>query len=206
MKKPKPSRKEREKLRHRQEILAAALELFAEKGFHNVSMHEIAAKAEFAIGTLYKFFADKEDLYRALVLEQCNIFAAAFAKALEGPGDELEKLRNYVRAHGEVFRHNLPFIRLFVAESRGVGYNLKAGLDEKLRKRYDAMLQKTARVFENGMRNKRFRRIASPYHLAVALDSTIHAFLMLSLDAPEKHPYPEDPDAILNIFLQGLIK
>ncbi|MEA3386146.1 MAG: TetR family transcriptional regulator, partial [Thermodesulfobacteriota bacterium] len=31
-------------------MLAAALELFSEKGFHNVSMHEIAKRAEFAIG------------------------------------------------------------------------------------------------------------------------------------------------------------
>jgi len=38
----KLSRREREKLRQRQEILDAALELFSEKGYHNVSMHEIA--------------------------------------------------------------------------------------------------------------------------------------------------------------------
>ena len=49
-------RREREKLRQRQEMLAAALDLFSEKGYHNVSMHEVAGKAEFAIGTLYKFF------------------------------------------------------------------------------------------------------------------------------------------------------
>ncbi|MCL6559058.1 MAG: TetR/AcrR family transcriptional regulator, partial [Firmicutes bacterium] len=40
MKKDKPSRKEREQLRRRTEILQAALELFSQKGYHNVSMHE----------------------------------------------------------------------------------------------------------------------------------------------------------------------
>ncbi|HAO20045.1 MAG TPA: TetR/AcrR family transcriptional regulator, partial [Desulfobacteraceae bacterium] len=45
-------RREREKLRQRREMLDAALKLFSEKGFHNVSMHEIARNAEFAIGTL----------------------------------------------------------------------------------------------------------------------------------------------------------
>jgi len=49
-------RREREKLRHRRQMLAAALDLFSEKGYHNVSMHEISKRAEFAIGTLYKFF------------------------------------------------------------------------------------------------------------------------------------------------------
>jgi len=36
------SRREKEKQRQRTEMFAAALELFSKKGFHNVSMHEIA--------------------------------------------------------------------------------------------------------------------------------------------------------------------
>ena len=124
-------RREREKLRQRQEMLAAALDLFSQKGYHNVSMHEIAEKAEFAIGTLYKFFQNKEDLYKALVLEQCDKFEDALMRAIEEPDDEVEKLRNYVRAKGEVFRGNLPFIRLFLAESRGASFNIKAGLDDE---------------------------------------------------------------------------
>jgi len=66
MKTCKPSRREREKLRQRQEILDVALNLFSKKGYHNISMHEIAKEAEFAIGTLYKFFRNKEDLYQAI--------------------------------------------------------------------------------------------------------------------------------------------
>src|SRR5660397_90232 len=50
-------RREREKLAQRQEMLAAALDLFSKKGYRNVSMHEIAEKAEFAVGTLYKFLS-----------------------------------------------------------------------------------------------------------------------------------------------------
>ncbi len=205
MQKEKLPRREREKLRQRQEILTAGLTLFSEKGFHNVSMHEIAEEAEFAIGTLYKFFQNKEDLYRALVLEQCSLFAAAFNEALEQGEDEIEKLRNYVRAQYKMFRSHLPFVRLFIAESRGVSYSIKAGLDQELRARYYRLLEKIASVFESGIRNKRFGNIASPYHLAVSLDSTIHAFLLLCLDEPEKHPFPEDPDTILNIFFQGML-
>ncbi len=51
-----------------------ALKLFSEKGFHNVSMHEIAEKSEFAVGTLYKFFSNKEELYKALILEKAEKF------------------------------------------------------------------------------------------------------------------------------------
>ena len=198
-------RREREKLRQRQEMLAVALDLFSQKGYHNVSMQEIAGKAEFAIGTLYKFFQNKEDLYKALVLEQCNLFEEAIVGAIEKPDDEVGKLRNYVRTKGERFRNNLPFVRLFLAESRGASFNIKAGLDEELRQRYYAFLEKLASIFECGIKNRRFKEIASPYYLAVALDSVLDASLLLWLDAPERHPYPDDPDTILDIFFKGLI-
>jgi TetR/AcrR family transcriptional regulator len=205
MENEKLPRREREKLRQRQEMLATALDLFSEKGYHNVSMHEVAEKAEFAIGTLYKFFQNKEELYKALVLEQCDSFEDAIVRAIEKSGDEVEKLRSYVRTKGERFRSNLPFIRLFLAESRGASFNIKAGLDEEVRKRYYGFLKRIAAIFESGIKSKRFKKIAAPYYLAVALDSVVDSFLLLWLEAPERHPYPEDPDAILDIFFRGLV-
>jgi AcrR family transcriptional regulator len=206
MNKDKLPRREREKLRQRQEMLAAAFDLFSKNGYHNVSMHEIAEKAEFAIGTLYKFFQNKEDLYKALVLEQCDKFEDAITHAIEEPDDEVEKLRNYIRTKGERFHGNLPFVRLFLAERRGASFNIKAGLDDELRKRHYTFLEKLIAIFESGIKNKRFKEIADPFHLAVALDSVIDAFLLLWLDAPENHPFPEDPDVILDIFFKGLVE
>ena len=205
MENEKLPRREREKLRQRQEMLATALDLFSEKGYHNVSMHQVAAQAEFAIGTLYKFFQNKQDLYKALVLEQCDKFEDAILGAIEKSGDEVEKLRSYVRTKGERFRSNLPFIRLFLAESRGASFNIKAGLDEEVRKRYYGFLERIASIFESGIKSKRFKKIATPYYLAVSLDSVVDSFLLLWLEAPERHPYPEDPDTILDIFFRGLV-
>jgi len=205
MQEEKPSRREREKLRQRQEMLAAALELFSEKGYHNVSMHEIAAKAEFAIGTLYKFFKNKEHLYKSLIVEQADRFHEALTKAIEEADDEIEKLRNYVKAKSTIFIDNVSIIRLYFAETRGASFNIRAGLDSEIRERYSRFLHTLASVFESGMKRRRFQKIAEPYHLAVALDSLCNAFLFLWLEAPEQHPYPEDPDVILNIIFKGLV-
>ena len=126
-------------------------------------------------------------------------------EAIEEPDDEVERLRNYVRIKSERFRSNLPFVRLFLAESRGVSFNIKAGLNEELRKRYYDFLERLASIFESGIKNHRFKKIADPYFLAVALDSIIDASLLLWLDVPERHPYPEDPNTILDILFRGLI-
>lgn len=201
----KLGRREREMLMRRQEILNAALELFSQKGYHNVSMQEVAEKAEFAIGTLYKFFKNKEDLYKALIMDQADRFHEAVTKAIAEPDDEIEKLRNYVRAKGEVFRVNVSVVRLYFAETRGAGFNVRVGLEEKIKARYQKFIYSLSLIFKKGMRRKRFQRIADPYHLAIALDSLTNAFLYLWLEDPKSYPYPEDPDVILNILFKGLL-
>jgi TetR/AcrR family transcriptional regulator len=205
MENQKIPRREREKLKQRQEMLAAALELFSKKGYHNVSMHEIAKKSEFAIGTLYKFFKNKEDLYKALVLERSDKFHEAITMAIQEPVDEIEKLREYVKVKGQVFRDNVSLVRLYFAETRGASFNITAGLDREIRERYGHFLETLASIFKSGMRRKRFMKIADPYHLAAAVESLTNAFLFLWVEAPERHPYPEDPDIILNILFKGLI-
>lgn len=200
----KLSRREREKLRQRQEVLAAALDLFSQKGYHNVSMNEIAEKSEFAVGTLYNFFGSKEDIYKSLMTENSNRFHRALEDSLRKDPDEVATLRNFVRAKGAVFMENASLVRLYLAETRRTSFNAKAGFDDEIRKKFEQTQQKLATVFERGIKKKRFRKIAEPYQLAMALNSITSDFLFLWLEDAEKNPYPEDPDVILKIFFDGL--
>jgi AcrR family transcriptional regulator len=198
------SRREREKLRQRQEVLDVALHLFSEKGYHSVSMHEIAKEAEFAIGTLYKFFRNKEDLYKALIMQLSDRFHGALTEVIESDTQEIEKLREYLRVKAELFRDNVAAIRLYFAQTPGASYNPMAGVEREIRERRGNILLSLASIFEQGMNRKRFRRVAAPLHLAIALDSMATAFLFHWLEDPQRHPYPEEPDTILNILLNGL--
>ena len=51
------------------EIVQAALEVFAEKGFAAAKLDEIAGKAGISKGALYLYFETKEDIFRAVVRE-----------------------------------------------------------------------------------------------------------------------------------------
>jgi TetR/AcrR family transcriptional regulator len=205
MQKKKLSRREKEKLRQRKDMLAGALDLFSQKGYHNVSMHEIAKKTEFAIGTLYKFFKNKEDLYQSLVLEQQDSFHEIIMKAMEACEDEVAKLEAFILTKGRFFIANASMVRLYFAETRGSGFNVRSGLDSRIHEKHEVFLQQLAMVFKMGVKNKRFKKISNPYHLAVALESITNAFLFLWLELPERHPYPEDPNQILDILLKGLL-
>jgi AcrR family transcriptional regulator len=62
--KPKFQRRAEDRPR---EICAAALEVFAEKGFAAAKLDDIARRAGVSKGTLYLYFTDKEDLFRAVL-------------------------------------------------------------------------------------------------------------------------------------------
>jgi AcrR family transcriptional regulator len=64
MRKPKFQRRAEDRPR---EICSAALEVFAEKGFAAARLDEIARRAGVSKGTLYLYFKDKEELFRAVV-------------------------------------------------------------------------------------------------------------------------------------------
>ena len=70
------------------EICTAALEVFAEKGFAAAKLDEIARRAGVSKGTLYLYFKDKEDLFRAVVRDAIapNVQAiTATVAALDAP-------------------------------------------------------------------------------------------------------------------------
>ncbi len=68
------TRKERELLRRKEEIIKIAGELFRQNGYEQTGMDEIAKKAEFARKTLYQYFGSKSDLLVFVVLRQLRAF------------------------------------------------------------------------------------------------------------------------------------
>ena len=66
--KPEP-RWTRRKDARPEEITAAALELFTERGYAATRLEDVAARAGISKGTLYLYFANKEELFKAVVRE-----------------------------------------------------------------------------------------------------------------------------------------
>jgi len=200
-------RREREKLRQRDELLAAALELFSQKGYHNVSMQEIAEKSEFAVGTLYKFFRDKEDLYKVLIKTKAEEFHTVLKEVLKRSDSEdvLTVLKNYVAAKAALLTGGAAMLRLYFAETRGASFNIKAGLDREILKLYDDLLARLAAVFQAGVRRKIFRPL-NPYYMAVALEGLTNAFLFCWIEDPERHPYEANVSLIKDMFFAGVLR
>lgn len=199
------SRKKREQLRRRREILDAARDLFCARGYAEVSVRDIAERAECAVGTLYKFFEGKEALYAALVEDFFAGAADDMKAVLAARSDEAERLRAWIATKQRIFRENAPLLRLIFGETGLGGADGGAGLLPRIRARKRALVDDLAGVFAAGIDRGRFAPIAPPRLLALALDSLTTALLIDGLETAEPAPAPPDPDAILRILFANLM-
>jgi AcrR family transcriptional regulator len=56
-------RKDRQKTEMREAILSAALGLFSDEGYDNVTMRKIADEIEYSVGTIYLYFKDRDEIF-----------------------------------------------------------------------------------------------------------------------------------------------
>ncbi len=199
---PNTSRRERERQQHRHYILETAEQLFAEDGFLKVSMRQIAQKAEFALGTLYRFFEGKEELYDQLLDRKTGEFVSFVSEEMAAGRNPSEKVRKFIEAKLGFFHRNLDFLRLYLAETHGCRHRSGKARSESLREKHEGLLGKLVEVFEQGIAAGVFHT-AQPQKLARALDGLTSAFAWSWTDkAPG--PFPaEEIDTAERIFLKG---
>ncbi len=197
----KPPRKERERLRHREEILSAALRLFAERGFYNVSMQEIAKAAEFATGTLYNFFPSKEDLFFEVLVSCAEESIALVLDALDGPGDEGEKLARFIRVHERIAVEQAVAIQLYLLESRG-RYLPGPKVEAKKKEIDEQVISRLSDVIAAGVRKGLFNNI-DPLIAAKCLQATLESMILAD---PQGIDLREDLNKVEAVFFRGISK
>lgn len=196
-------RKEREKIKRKDEILHAALKLFSEKGFHNVSMQDIAVKSEFAVGTLYNFFTSKDLLFDELRNNCAEKIYQAIYPILESKKREDEILRDIVRAYAKLAEDNIEFIKLYVSQFGTIHLVLpKEGPAENVKKTLDAKLED---LIKSGIKNGIFHQVDEKI-VSLAFVSTIRAFVLESSMNFDKSALETGLNKIEHLFLGMLLK
>jgi AcrR family transcriptional regulator len=117
----KPAKKrgradESHKARRREEILAQAAKVFAARGFPGTDVQAVADAVGVAKGTLYLYFASKEDLFLAAVDQGMKDLKAFVDAAVEGIADPLEMIRKAVFAYLQFFKERPEQVELMILE------------------------------------------------------------------------------------------
>lgn len=111
---------ERRKDARPQEVLAAALDLFVERGFASTRLEDVARCAGVSKGTLYLYFASKEDLFKAVVRASIVPIigeAEEMIARFEGPSEQLMRtvILNWWQRSGECKTSGIP--KLIMSEA-----------------------------------------------------------------------------------------
>ncbi len=114
-------RRAREKEQRRRDILDAARQEFFERGFHRPTVDDVAARAEVSKGTIYLYFASKEEILAHLLLEGLELLLAEMnavcEPTLSTPAEST--LQNLANAYMSFCRSYPHYFRLIMAFDRG---------------------------------------------------------------------------------------
>lgn len=201
---PRSERKQREYEARREEILSAAEGLFSKNGFFKTSMAEIAEAAQFAIGTLYKFFKSKEDIYISLVESKVEEMLQQLEDAVRNTRPAEDKIREVIRVKLAFADQNRDFFRIYVSEWSGFEWTVKSAFGDRVWKWYLAQIDLVANLIKEGIKRGEFRNV-NPKDTSLALhgmlNSTIYVWI---LQASPKESLVAKGEWLGHLFLGGL--
>src|SRR5215813_5564559 len=98
------------------EILSAARQVFARRGFAEASMEEISQVAGLAKGTLYLYYESKRELYRAALRAGLLELGEAVERAIAAAPSLGASIEAYVATKVAYFDEHRDFFRIYLAE------------------------------------------------------------------------------------------
>ena len=101
----------------RDKILDSALELFAEKGFHNTSVSQIAIKAGISKGLIYNYFESKEDLLEKIITGTLSLLENLMIDGTNHKTDPKSQIRIIINSTFDSVESNIHFWKLLTSLS-----------------------------------------------------------------------------------------
>ena len=202
---PRPRWRRRKDARP-EEIITAALEVFADRGFAATKLEDVARKAGVTKGTIYLYFANKEALFKALIRQTIVPVIAkgeAIAQSFTGSARELfERLvREYWRVVGETALASIP--RLMIAEA--------GNFPELARFYYQEVVTRGHRlmsgVLERGIKAGEFRKVNLAVATKLAMAPLMHAvvaYKAFGACMTEGFDVARYLDTHIDLFLHGI--
>jgi len=136
-----------------EEVYAAALKLFHEKGYHATSMQDIAAAVGLYKGSLYHYIDGKEDLLaRVFERAMAALLADVERIAADTAARPSAQLRAIITAHVEAVANNLDALTVYLHEWRALAGDSLSNVRAQ-RDRYTALV---SAVITRGVRDGEF--------------------------------------------------
>jgi AcrR family transcriptional regulator len=191
-----------------EEIISAALEVFADRGFAATKLEDVARRAGVTKGTIYLYFENKEALFKALIRQTIVPVIARgeeLAKSFTGSARDLfeQLVREYWRLVGETSLVGIP--KLMMAEANNFPELARFYYEEVVTRGHRLM----AGVLERGIKAGEFRPVNVAVATKLAMAPVMHAVIArraFSACMPEGFDVTKYLDTHIDLYLHGISK
>ena len=183
----------------RDRIMNAAIASFAQHGYHQATIADVAREAGVAAGTIYLYFENKDDLLVSIFEEKVQRFIQAFHQRLSQEENAEVKLRKLVHLHLFEMQNHPDLAAVFQLELRQSRHFMSAYPKTDLKVYFDLI----GDIIEEGQQQGLFRK--DLYLSAVkkaffgALDETVTSWLL----AGKNYDLSQMADPVADLFVRG---
>jgi TetR/AcrR family fatty acid metabolism transcriptional regulator len=182
-------------------ILMAAEKIFAEKGFHEARISDIAKTARVSESTVYEYFSTKEELLFSIPAEKIGEHLEKNMEILQYIQGAANKLRAVIYRHLSLYAEDEDYANVVVLILKGNRNFLKT----EAYKVVQASARLTTQVLEEGMQNGEFHADLNPYLVRAMIWGTVeHLIIRRSLLGEPKDLLALTED-ITNTILKGIM-
>ena len=181
-------------------ILEAAIKVFAEQGFFQSTVSQIAKKAGVADGTIYLYFKNKEDILVQFFSFKTKQVFARFREEVDKADNTIDKLRNLIRRHLEEFQCDRDMAVVYQAET----HQSRRLVEEQIKEMSKMYQYIVSEIVEQGQEKGVIRKdlylgLVKRFILG-AVDEVINTWLHSS----GKYDLVSMADPLVELFLKGI--
>jgi TetR/AcrR family transcriptional regulator len=197
------SRREREKERHRREILNAACQVFSSKGFQNATIADVSKASEFSIASIYKHFESKEDIYHSLIEDTLQMYYETMEEAVKGIKSPLAQIQKAIDTTLDMLQDNRAFLEFFLGEFRPSSGYKDDELSRKSMEAYIRLVGFFAARFEQGIEAGEVAKY-DPTFLAIGLLGNLFTMTMFWIYFQQVDLSEVDRSIVYRIFFDRI--
>ena len=185
----------------RERILRAAVDVFAEHGYFNAKVAQIAKSAGVADGTIYLYFDGKEDLLITIFREHTRNYLQSLERDVANVSRPEERIRIAIRHHLETLGRDRSLAIVAQVELR---HSLKfmALLSHQEVADYLNILRK---IVEQGQNDGVFRRTLHPQLVAKAIFGIVDEMVTSWILSEKDYALADQTDEVAEFVLNGLL-
>jgi TetR/AcrR family fatty acid metabolism transcriptional regulator len=181
----------------RKKIISAAVKIFAQKGFFEATVEDIAHAAGVAKGTVYLYFKDKPSLYISVIDEQF-ITGFTFLDKLKKENlscvEKLHKIVNNWLNYMFKFEHELP---MYSIENINMTKKIMKGIQPMIYQHLDKTVRHISEIIRQGVNSGELRKVDPKISAVYFLNSIRTAFLLHVFYPQIKNPEKQIDDMLL---------